>query len=643
MKFIIVFKKSGFQRNAINSSFLSSCTAPSLISKECIKKEAENFDVYIYTYDHILKEDDTLVYEIDADFINLFNGLIALEDNDNNIQGIFKTINENKLVLGDYQAVHLDASGNGYIKTPKASLYPLFHYEDEYCSVISNELKLIVDGVNAIDGQFISHLNGDYLYEIYDHGYFYNGKRFDQRATAFSEIKKVLPQDSVTFHDNQIEIKENDSIEIPEWFESWYLEDKDSLYDWYYDNLMRYSDSMVNFISGSISEIALGLSGGFDSRLTVLVLERLCKKYNIALKTNTTGDPNHPDVVIAKRIAELLDLNWTNSTFSAKDNLKPTPQHLRDYAMTFFMSQGDFDSHDFEPTYSRLQGSEDFVNQFGIDFYKRDSDSAIINYNRWFSRRTLSRRHSYLPIFGTDLEIYFALLFNKHCPKKRHYREFVYNVLKRGNPDLLEIPFALDRLPQLDIEAYKNDDYVSTSHKLEPYLWDYNFVLTELGPLLEAFFNEKSDSIISKTDLNPLDYFLLKKDIGKLLKKHSKKDTEKIIREINRLKENSFYPQSRVYLEIDLKEKNYMKKRSLMKLMDYSSAAGFSSFDELGKYYVSNSYDSKEEIYRKFDEIEKDKMELTSQKDKLKGEMDELMSSNSWKITKPLRRMRNKK
>ena len=651
MKFIIISKKEKFNPDIINETLLLSCNAPSLISKECLKKEIANFDIYLYTYNQITEEKKDLFYKFDSNEVKFFNGLISAENINTRlgIDNIFETLENNELIFGDYQLFYLNDKGNGFIKTPQASIYPLFYYEDECCCVVSNELKLIVDGVESFSDSFVNYYDAGYLHEIYHKGFF-TKKRDCIRDTAFRNIKRILPHDEITFENGSVDIKENEDIEIPAWFEEWYLEDKESLYDWYYDKLTDYADSMLDSISKNVNTITLGLSGGYDSRLTLIILEKLCKKHGISLETYTTGLSDHPDVIIANRISQAMDVKWENISYSNENNLKPLPKHLRQYASTFYESQGDFDSHDFVTQYSRQIENTDYFNQSGMDLYKRDTLSTIINFNRWYSRRTLFKTNFYFPLFGTNLELWFALIYKKHFPKKDYYTEFVYNVIKRGNPELLDIPFALKSLPQLDIAPFKSENYTTTFHDPEPFLWDYEFVLTELAPILKTAFDEKNnefDSILSESGLNPLDYFLLDKNINSILKKYTPEDFEKIKSKLISLKGNSFYPKCRTLLKIELDEKNYMKKRSLMKLMDYASAAGFDSFESVEHYFTSKGYDSKEEAYIKMDSLSKSNLELTEEKEKLskqnnelKNEINDLLSSNSWKITKPIRKIK---
>ena len=378
MKFIIIFKKDN-ENNFYDDSFLSSIKAPSLIANNFIKKEISNFTVYLYLYNQIYDENESF-YEFDDENLYFYNGLITTQNANQlpSISEIFNAIRNNDLILGDFQAIHLDKNKNCYIKTSDSSIYPLFYYEDEHSIVLSNELKLIVDGINAFRTNFVNNYDYEFIYDIFYNGFFYNKPKKHYRKTIFKNIKRILPHDEVSIKNGVIQIKKNSSISVPKWFEEWYLEDKESIYDWYYDELMKYAEILIKYIESNVNEIRMGITGGFDSRITLMVLNKICKKYNIKINTHTLGVSNHPDVVIGEKVANVLDVPWKH-TFN-ETNLKRTPQTFQEYASTFYESQGDFDSHDFITYYTREIKDNDSFFQNGMDVYKRDSMTSIINF-----------------------------------------------------------------------------------------------------------------------------------------------------------------------------------------------------------------------------------------------------------------------
>ena len=653
MKFILIFKKDNFNTDMINKELLSSNYAPSLISHTYIKKEFSNFIIYLYLYDELIDERKNS-FKFSKDCVDFYNGFIAFKNNENSLNRLFDAIENDEFIIGDYQAVHLDNSGNCFIKTPQSSLYPLFNYETDCFSVLTNELKLIVDGFNSFDDNFGNNFDVNFMSEYFHNGFFTKKKRSNYRTTIFKNISRVLPQDEIKFDEKcGFIIKENNEFHIPEKFLQWYKNDKDSLYDWYYEKLLEYADLFLDQIESNVSEIIVNLSGGFDSRLTLMVLEKLVKKHNINIKTETKGLSEHPDVIIAEEVASKLNVTWEHIEYINTCKLKVTPQTFKQYASTFFISQGDYDSHDFIEDYSRHVNNNNSFYQTGMDMYKREKYSSVINFNLWYSRRKLFASNFYFPLFATNFEFLFSRIFNTLYPNQENYKEFVYEILKRGgHPDLLEIPFSLNYLPQTGIPKFQPKGYTSTFHKTEPFLWDYDFVLNQLTPSLNQSFltiDTKNNNVLSKNEINCLDYFILKKEIDKILK------GKDIDNELSKLKNNTFYPQYRSYINLSAEEKNYFKKRSLMKLMDYACAASFNSFESLYKYLNNDNTDQIEELYKNIAELKNEKNNLKKELDaakkqnkKLEKQLkkannlnDEVLNSKSWKITKPLRKLKN--
>lgn len=203
----------------------------------------------------------------------------------------------------------------------------------------------------------------------------------------------------------------------------------------------------------------------------------------------------------------------------------------------------------------------------------------------------------------------------------------------------------MDYLPQTGIPKFQPKGYTSTFHKTEPFLWDYDFVLNQLTPSLNQSFltiDTNNDNILSRNEINCLDYFILRKEIDKILK------GKNIDKKLSKLKNNTFYPQYRTYINLSAEEKNYFKKRSLMKLMDYACAASFNSFESLYKYLNSDNIDQIEELYKNIAELKNENHYLKKELDEAKKQLknvnnlnDELLNSKSWKLTKPLRKLKN--
>lgn len=646
MKFLLIMQKDG-KGCSFDESFLNSVNATSLISKKVIFKQISNFHLYIYTQSQIYEENEGLFYKMSDEDIYFYNGLVAIQSSNKipDINDIFKAIDDNQLILGDFQAIHLDSNNNASVTTSDSSIYPMFYFESEDCFVLSNELKLIVDGLDSFRTNFVYNYDYKYLEDVFHKGFFYKGEK-EFRKTIFKDIKRILPHDEISIENGIVKIQHNETIDVPKWFEDWYLEDKDSLYDWYYDSLINYTDSFLNHISKNTDKILMSLTGGLDSRVTVSILQKLCDKYDIEIIAHTSGLPDHPDVIIGEQVANALGLYWHNPNFSEDSSLKRSPQTFQEYASTFYESQGDFDSYNFVTFYSRNIENPSSFGQTGRDIYKRDSMFSIMNFNLWSSRRILFQMQFYFPVLSTNFELWFSRLYDKYHKGEKQYKEFVFNVLKRSNPELLEIPFAFDSLPQTDVEPFAPKGYGNTEHKLQPFLWDYQFAYNELNPVLNEEFEKvdrEYDSILSESGINSLDYFLLKKQIGKILDKSE--DTKICKKRLLKAKKKAFYPRNRSYFDLN-KTKSVVRDRSLLKVMDWASAASFDSFYSLEKYAnfngENNVYDPKEKAYEDLEKLNLKNKKLNKKLKSLKKENNEVLDSTSWKLTKPLRSVTNK-
>ena len=658
MKFLIISKKENFNISQINDSLLDSVYAPSLIANNSIKKESNNLIVYLYTYNMAYTEREDFSYIFKDGGINFVNGLFAIENQymENNLQNLNAAINEDKLILGNYQTFYCDSKGNGYLKSSLSTIHPIFLYEDENCTILSNELKLIVDGVKSFqDHKFVDLYDINYIQDLFKYGQWNSGtEKTSYRNTVFRNISRLFPFDDINIKNGQFDIKLNSDITIPDWFERLYLEDREQFYDNYYSYLENYADIFIKTISENLTQINLGLSGGFDSRLTVMMLSKFCSKYGIKLQAVTNGLPGHPDVIIAEEVAECLDVDWYNNNHG-ENELRYFPSSLSEYASTFYISQGDFDSHDAVKDYSREYLNPTEFYQHGNDLYKHDSIGAIMNISRWSSRRRLFFQDLHFPLFGTCLEIWTSFLNNKYS--EFTYKEFIYNVLKRGNPELLEIPFANDKLPQIDVEEFKVEGYMDSRHKEEPFLWDYNFIHDRLDPLFKAQFieqDERNDNIMSECGINSLDYFILKDKFDKILEEDLAEDKKE--KKLKNTRKNAYYPLKRDF--IDLKNyKTIYHFNKLFILTDCAAAADFNSFENLEKACSFNMSDDSLEtidnLYEKINELKETQEDLKKEINELKKERKnlkkdlkdskkankELLSSKSWKMTSVFRKL----
>lgn len=328
--------------------------------------------------------------------------------------------------------------------------------------------------------------------------------------------------------------------------------------------------------------IELGLTGGYDSRLAVSILNKICKKNDIMLKTYTGGADDHPDVIIAKKIAKKLNIPHEHA-LSVDKSIKTYPSGIKEYMKSFYTSQGDFDSNDYVHDYTRKIMDLTIMSHYGMDAYKRFNMIKLYSGNRWFARRRLFKNNFFFPLFYTETDAFFAKLNGYE-----NYKDFIYEILLRSDPKLLKIEGAGDSLPQINIKPYKNKE--DTEHVKTPFLWDYEFVKRALKPLLLKNLNKyigfKTKLLLSVLGLNELDFFM-NKTIYEIIKLHRRKkiSLRDTIKKLYKEKKSKLYPKEKTMIQIKKTDEpiEIKTKRNMVILMDYASVAKVNSFKEIEK------------------------------------------------------------
>jgi len=582
MHFILISKKDSFEDEQINEQFLSSANAPSLISREAIKFEISNFIIYIYPYDHIDHEVYDYSYYADEDRLLLINGIVSVNNNLRNpdICEFFDQLNDSTEFLGDYQLISIDKGGEGFIRTPPLSVRQLFYYENENCDVISTEIKLIVDGIKKFSEKtFVNHFDHDFIEDSVFREW--NIRDFP-RKTIFKEIKRIFPQDTKYFRNGNIVFEKKASIKLPQWFRESYINNKQKLFDEYYDWLINFVEANLVSLKPNFEKIKLGLTGGFDSRLTATILSPICKKHEISFECFTGGQDTHPDVVIAKKVAKVLNVKYSH--YVPPNKKHPNTNEYKDYASTFYMAQGDWNSKDFAINYNRKISNFPIIAQLGMDAFKRYNQHRILSGNRWFARRVLFRNNFFFPLFFTEYETWFAFFYAEHSHGD-DFKEFVYEILKRSEPELLNIPFAGDSLPQTDLEPYLTT-LDSKVHEKDPFLWDYEYVTEKLKPVLKNKCNELNDferNIIKIIGLNEFDYFI-NLEISKIIKTYQEKhiNLKECFKALLNERFSDKYPRKKCMITMT-KENMHPYLNKLQILMDFATVAHYYSFQEMEK------------------------------------------------------------
>jgi len=490
---------------------------------------------------------------------------------------------DNDDFYGDYQLMHLDNKGNGFFKTPLFSVRQLFYYDDENCTAIATELKLIVDGVNKFkDKKFQENYDLNFIHDSVFNEW---GLREFPRFTIFKNIKRISPHDEVIFKNGEIIVKMNNYIKIPNSFKYKFKNDKKSLYDEYFNNLEKFVEETLNYLKPNLSKIRLGLTGGYDSRLALSILHNICDKLDITLECFTAGNDEHPDIVIAKEIAKTLNIKHEH--IQPPNNKSHYPQNISEYLGTFYKSQGDYNSNDWQPIV-RKDTELDIFFQHGMDAYKRYNMNLLYSGNRWFAKRVLRNYSFFYPLFYTEHEVFFAFSYCNNENVCNDWKDFVYEVLKRSEPKLLEIPIVGDIIPNTNIKPYSTGT-ASNFHPKEPFLWDPQIIKKGLSNILreniEKKIGIKGKLLLKIIGLNELDFFLNQNIFPIILEYRQKKSKiPKVVKDLLKVKKKSPYPHVKTFIEIFENDPYSIEKRRMPILMDFASAGNMHSFEQIEKY-----------------------------------------------------------
>lgn len=183
----------------------------------------------------------------------------------------------------------------------------------------------------------------------------------------------------------------------------------------------------------------------------------------------------------------------------------------------------------------------------GMDSFKRLTQDRIYASNRWYGRRVFSQSNFFFPLFSTIYENWFTLLYAEK-ENKDYYKEFIYEILKRSEPKLLDIPSVGDSLPQVNVELFMRI-IDSKYHKKESFLWDYNYVRNNQKPVLIKKLkelNEDEKSFLELSGLNELDYFF-NREIGNIIKLYNRNqiNLKECFKKLFKERFSSKYPKNR--------------------------------------------------------------------------------------------------
>ncbi len=350
---------------------------------------------------------------------------------------------------GDFLDIRIDQNGNGIVLRPKMSLFHLFCRETDDCITLASEISLILLADNYLRTQKLSRLF-DYRY-IYESIMREWAPRTDVDRTFALTVKRLLPHHAVRFRKFQLidEVREYE-IANPQ-LEKLYLENKGAFYERVLDEVEEYTKRLLEPVAGK--EIQIQLTGGLDSRNSLAILLHHQPHLGLKIHPWINGKEDHPDVEIARRIAEEMSLPFTcidpESTVDPK--LPLFPGSIRDYQSSFRVGQGDRNSNNF----SVKVKLNDVPTVWGTDNFKRQDHFNGTRLNRFLAREFVLR-NQYL-LLSLDIVNEAALVVGQN---NQDYpgTEFSYYLLRRFEPKLLDIPYVGQYLPLYPVEPWKTEE-----------------------------------------------------------------------------------------------------------------------------------------------------------------------------------------
>lgn len=350
--------------------------------------------------------------------------------------------------------------------------------------------KLIVIGTKAL----IVHLIGLQIekpeYEISSFTSFLNSGYYSDEETPFKGVNVLETNSKITVDNGIMNINQ-----IDDYFKRIYSVDPDQSF---YEQLTDTFVDSFSMLKRHKNDYTMGLTGGKDSRLIVAAM----KEMGLNISSSTTGFDDTADVIVAKRIAEALQIDHKVSypganhssavevdirsrTVAAIQNsegmlysyenistvgntFNPNKVHLGGeggellrggYAPNVhFQTRQDLLNY-LKKTLTRYQG---FMEETAINDYYLFLDDYItahehLNYNDIINKFYLDYRsgrwsatarsvfnagfYSYAPFFDSRLVRKAQLAKTSYGTTE----QLIYNILQRLAPELINVPFAEDR------------------------------------------------------------------------------------------------------------------------------------------------------------------------------------------------------
>lgn len=246
----------------------------------------------------------------------------------------FDTERVRDLLAGEYAIIHASDDGNVIAFNDRLSIEHIYYAKNQNISSITNRIALLPH----IDDQFEYNLEAMLALPVV--GYMLG------EDTYIKGISRLSQGAVIKLQNGELRVNENK--------------------DWIYQNAPSKSDvqnpevfnsiveqgvneclANVKAIFSSADNIPLALTGGKDSRLILALVLQAGLRDKLRLFTN--GIEEHPDVIVAKKLANHLQLpHTTNKPGRFRDPTLATEELLRRLATHVFQNDGMFGAWDMK-------------------------------------------------------------------------------------------------------------------------------------------------------------------------------------------------------------------------------------------------------------------------------------------------------
>lgn len=476
----------------------------------------------------------------DQDGLRLFLGWMMDPRTGNVVERIEDTVLDPKAAAaGEYAALRAYADGDITIWRNILGTVQIYYSDEPDRFVVSTRASIACYG-RTLSTRFT--LDPDFARSVLSASIALNDHSLFAGVTS-------LPQASVIYRPaggRPVVHTHTDGPLFDEDMQRLYRDDRDS----YWDNAFENIKSLAGALDSGNLPIVVPLSGGKDSRLLIALLAAAGRADRIE-SAFTWGAAGSPDIRSAQAVAEALGLD---DRHEIRVNTRPAPPVLRrpKFLQHIFTTEGEMSPMDLtgkNPTRLKLQlhGQEgglrniagkrqfattqellqwfrahlanwdtcniltdearqtsetEFLRYFGQelctvdDFQQLPSKHRIEHrMRRWVARTSgVYNAMSYAPyLLATDTVV--KVTYNAGA-RSRSVEEFHYEMLRRANPKLLEIPFA-DQTWDPDLESVTGN----APPTIDPFVWDSEVPVMDRRPIHAALrdrFDDLRGSVVSR-------------------------------------------------------------------------------------------------------------------------------------------------